>query len=153
MSRSMLRAIAVPVRRSRTGASRKSFPARSRGRLALTGANLDENKIGRHLRRPVCYAREDTRGRAASLADRRLRRSRPRGTPVAPGCRRLIGDASVISAIRRAAVGFPAAEIEIRLPRVADGPVALLGIELEQGAALPDRDDVFDIFRLRCHVV
>src|SRR4051812_48356036 len=59
-----------------------------------------------------------------------------RWPPVAPGRRRLVGDAPVITAIGRAGDGLAAAEIEICLTRVADRPVAFVVIEFEQRAAL-----------------
>src|SRR5712675_1827301 len=72
---------------------------------------------------------------------------------VAPGCRRLIGDAAVIAAIGRAGGGLAAAEEEIRLAGIADRPMAFLVIEFEQRAALAERNDVLDRLDLRLGVV
>src|ERR1044071_3505968 len=79
--------------------------------------------------------------------------SRTRRTPVAPGCRRLIGNAPVISAIRCSGGGLATAEEEVRLAGVADRPVALFLVEFEERAALPDRDDVLDRLRLGLRLV
>src|SRR5689334_11640276 len=65
-------------------------------------------------------------------------RSGPRRSTIAPRCRRLIGDARMIAAIGNSCAGFAAAEIKVRLPRIADRPMTLLVIELEQRAALAE---------------
>src|SRR3954470_9065474 len=102
------------------------------------------DRKGRHLRRPVCYAREDTRGRAAGVAARRLTRSLAWRPPIPARGRWLIGNAPVITAIGCPGVCLSTAEEEVGLARIADWPVALILVELEQRAALPDRDDVLD---------
>src|ERR1043165_1212116 len=73
--------------------------------------------------------------------------------PVAPGCRRLVGDARVIAAIGNPRGGLAATEEEVGLARIADRPAALVVVELEQRAALSDRDDILDRLDLRLHVV
>src|SRR5437660_12868313 len=82
-----------------------------------------------------------------------IMRSLARRTPVAPGCRRLIGDAPVVSAIGCSGVGLAAAEEEVRLTGIADRPMALLLVEFEQRATLSERDDVLDQLRLRLQVI
>src|SRR5205085_5290006 len=76
-----------------------------------------------------------------------------RSTPVAPGCRRLIGNAPVVSAIGCSGEGLATAEEEIGLSRIADRPMALLAVQLQERAALPDRDDVLDQLRLGLRLV
>src|SRR5262245_60750700 len=82
----------------------------------------------------ICAAQFVTLGRTLG--------SRAVWPPIAPRLRRLVGNAPVITAIRRPSVGLPTAEEEVRLTRVSDRPMALLVVELEERAALPDRDDV-----------
>src|SRR5713226_7989887 len=67
--------------------------------------------------------------------------------------RRLVGDPAVIAAVRHAHDRLAAAEEEIRLSRVPDRPMAFFVIELDQRAALTDRDDVVDQLRLGLEVV
>src|SRR5947199_10557608 len=77
-----------------------------------------------------------------------MRAPSARSTPVAPGCRRLIGDAPVVSAIRCPGGSLAAAEEEVGLARIAARPMAFLAVALQQSAALPDPDDVLDQLRL-----
>src|SRR5438067_7450606 len=80
--------------------------------------------------------------------------SASRGPPLAAAVRRrLVGDAAVITAIRHAHHRLAAAEEEIRLSGIPDGPVAFFLIELDQRAALTDRDDVLDQLRLGLEIV
>src|SRR2546423_1109463 len=76
-----------------------------------------------------------------------------RRAPVAPGSRRLIGNAPVVSAIGCPGGGLATAEEEVRLARVADRPVTLFLVEFEQRTALPDRNDVLDGLRLGVRLV
>src|SRR4051794_22376636 len=104
----------------------------------------------------------------------RGRRCRPAPYPLTgvrppdPGPRRVphrhpavmnpIGGSRALASHHRAALGvrpnprlpgcpgvcLSTAEEEVGLARIADWPVALILVELEQRAALPDRDDVLD---------
>src|SRR5262249_18698146 len=60
---------------------------------------------------------------------------------------RLVGDAGVVAAIGQPDDGLAAAEEEVRLAGIADRPVALLFAQLQERAALPDGDDVFERLR------
>src|SRR5690349_15402369 len=57
---------------------------------------------------------------------------------------RLIGHARVIGAVGQAGHRLTAAEEEVRLAGIADRPTAGVFGELEQGAALADRNDVIE---------
>src|SRR5215216_1039269 len=70
----------------------------------------------------------------------------PIATPI---LHRLIGDASVVDAIRQTADRFAAAEKEVGRPGIADGPVARGIGELKNRAPLADRDNVVEQLRLR----
>src|SRR5437660_5245913 len=73
--------------------------------------------------------------------------SRAHGAPVpvaAPLVRRLIGDTRLVAAIGQADDRFAAAEEEVRVAGIADRPVALVFAQLEDRAALADRDDVLE---------
>src|SRR3984957_10552073 len=63
--------------------------------------------------------------------------------------RGLIGGAGVIGAIWQRGQRVAAAEEKFGAARVADGPAAGLLVELKQRAALADRNDVVEQFRLR----
>src|SRR5580704_14995241 len=76
-------------------------------------------------------------------------RSPQRPLVPSPVGRRLIGDAGVIGAIRQARYGLAAAEEKVGAAGVADGPTAGLLVEFQQRAALADRNDVIEQFRLR----
>src|SRR5947207_7785574 len=94
--------------------------------------------------------------RSPRLAGSRVREAGKlaRGAPLsAPVRRRLIGDAAVIATIRHAGQRFAAAEEEIRLAGVSDRPVAFFVVELDERAALSDRDDIFDQLRLWLGIV
>src|SRR5438477_5506967 len=72
-----------------------------------------------------------------------------RRTPVSPPIpSRLIGDARVIAAIRKALDRLAAAECKFRIARVADRPAAFAVAELEERAALPHRNNVLGQIRL-----
>src|SRR5438105_2289489 len=64
----------------------------------------------------------------------------------------LIGDARVIGAIGQAADRWTAAKIEIRVARIADRPPACLFGQLQQAAALPDRNDIINLLGLRLRI-
>src|SRR5690242_4244433 len=66
---------------------------------------------------------------------------------------RLIGDARVIIAVGQALDGRAAAKEELGAAGIADRPTALAVIELEQRAALPDRNDVLHHFGLGLDVL
>src|SRR5580692_6516432 len=76
-------------------------------------------------------------------------RSPHRPLVATPVRRRLIGDAGVIRAIRQGRYRLATAEEKLGAARVADGPAAGLLVEFQQRAALADRDDVVEEFRLR----
>src|SRR5215468_9724673 len=63
----------------------------------------------------------------------------PIATPVGD---RLIGDAGMVDAVGQVAYGLAATEEEVGCTRIADRPAAARIRELEQRAALSDRDDV-----------
>src|SRR5215471_3735478 len=86
-------------------------------------------------------------GRGA-LADR----STPERPPVAAHMGGLIGDARVVRAIGQAGDGLTAAKEEIGMAWIADRPAAGLFVELEQCAALADRDDVIDQLRFQLDI-
>src|ERR1043166_971342 len=89
--------------------------------------------------------------RANAEAIEAASRSRAHGAPVAVAAafvRRLISDAAVVAAIGQADDGLAAAEEEVRMTGIADRPMALLFAQLEEGAALADRDDVLERLRL-----
>src|SRR5215831_6003188 len=79
-------------------------------------------------------------------------RSTPERSPVAAHMGRLIGDARVVRAIGQAGDGLTAAKEEIGMAWIADRPAAGLLVELEQCAALADRDDVIDQLRFQLDI-
>src|SRR5262245_66081365 len=70
--------------------------------------------------------------------------STPERSPIAAHMGRLIGDARVVRAVGQAGDGLAAAKDEVGMAWVADRPAAGLLVELEQRAALAERDDVVD---------
>src|SRR5499433_3614362 len=79
-------------------------------------------------------------------------RSTPERSPVAAHMGRLIGDARVVRAIGQAGDGLAAAKEEVGMAWIADRPSTGLLVELEQRAALADRDDVVDQLGLQLDI-
>src|SRR5262249_31205607 len=96
-------------------------------------------------RRPV--SKHVKPGRSA-----RADRSAPKRSPVAAHMGRLIGDARVVRAIGQAGDGLAAAKEEVGMAWIADRPSTGLLVELEQRAALADRDDVVDQLGLQLDI-
>src|SRR5215469_17520632 len=67
--------------------------------------------------------------------------------------RRLIGDARVIGAVGQSGDRIAAAEKEMAAAGVADRPAAGLLVQFQDSAALTDRNDVADQFRLGLQLV
>src|SRR5580692_10707279 len=63
--------------------------------------------------------------------------------------RRLIGDPRMVAAIGRAGAGLTAAEEEVGAARISNRPAASVFGQLEDGAALAERNDIVDQLRLR----
>src|SRR5262245_60093723 len=70
--------------------------------------------------------------------------SSPERPAVAPHIGGLIGDARMIGAVGQAGQRLAAAEEEVGAAGIADRPAAGVLVELEQRAALTDRDDIVD---------
>ena len=65
----------------------------------------------------------------------------------------LIGDTRVIGTIGQAADRWTATKIEIRVAGIADRPPACLFGQLQQAAALPDRNDIIGVLGLRLRII
>src|SRR5499426_4308473 len=126
-------AVTIPIRSARFAA-----PAMR----SMTGL---ERRRDWNQRRPVSKHVKPGRG---ALADR----STPERSPVAAHMGRLIGDARVVRAIGQAGDGLAAAKEEVGMAWIADRPAAGLLVELEQGAALAERDDVVEQLRFQLDI-
>src|SRR6202521_647119 len=111
-----------------------------------------ENEKHPPLRRPAPTEQSRSSGQGAerALVAEPLSRRPPLAAAVR---RRLVGNPAVVAAVRHAHHCLAAAEEEIRLSRVPDRPMAFFVIELDQRAALTDRDDVVDQLRLGLEIV
>src|SRR5262249_57136928 len=76
----------------------------------------------------------------------------PEGWRMGANLGRRIGDGRVVRAVGQAGDGLAAAKEEVGMAWVADRPAAGLLVELEQRAALADRDDVVDQLRLELDI-
>src|SRR5262249_53456048 len=121
----------------------RSAPSAAPATRSMTGL---ERRRDWNQRRPA-VSKHVKPGRSAG-ADR----STPERSPVAAHMGRLIGDARVVRAIGQAGDGLAAAKEEVGVAWIADRPAAGLLVELEQRAALADRDDVVDQLRLQLDI-